>query len=653
MTRALLLALAGIAAGSSVEKTRPVVTVVNLLKKMQKELEGEKSTDNHTFERMQCWCKKEIPDAQKGIEENDTCVKQETALSAELAGKAAKLEEEIVQTAAEIAEETESLDEARNLRNKASNTFAKVSQELSSNIGALENAIDVLAKHERPTQSFLQLDEQKPLLDLAALLSTQLNRVTVSATDRKVLESFVQQPSMGAYESQSGQIFGILQNMLDTFRSDLSDEEKKEAEDKVSFEKMELIKQKTIQDLKKKKTRKTGELAKTKKDYAASQANFEACTNLLGSERQRFEDTKQTCEENIREYQDRSETRNSEIEAVGKALEFLDGDEARDLFNSAFGFLQLSSKQQVLADNAMNELLRVGKEMKSPQMLILAQKIKGKAFVKVIRAVDELVAEIKATIKKDIEKKDSCIKSINSMKVKLQELNTTRNALASEDPLGQIPRLEEKIDHLGNMIKKGQEKVADSKQALNEAAANRKDQNALYQKTVTENNASVNVLEKAKSVLSSVFAKKALLQQEPGNFGKYKKNAAGGTVIEMINNIIKQSKQTVEEMIADENKLQESYEKLVETTNTEIDNTNQQIDEWQINQAQTNEDLETAREDLKATLTEIQGIEMNLEARQEDCAFLLTNFELRERHMRDEISALLDAKQKLENLQSA
>merc|ERR1719162_1672458 len=168
---------------------------------------------------------------------------------------------------------------------------------------------------------------------------------------------------------------------------------------------------------------------------------------------------------------------------------------------------------------------------------------------------------------------------MNDMQLKLKDLNETRNALASEDPLGQVPRLEDQIEHLKKMIQEGNDNIDEAKESLNQAAHERKELNALFQRTVSEQRSSQQVLTKAKEVLESVFAKKSFIQAEPAATKQYKQNSGGSNVIEMINNIIKQSVQLVEKSIVDENKLQVVYQGLVMSTNEEIEKTQAQVDE--------------------------------------------------------------------------
>ncbi len=68
----------------------------------------------------------------------------------------------------------------------------------------------------------------------------------ITPSQRRNLEQFIQQPSFGAYQSQSGEIFGILNNMKDEFTSDLKEERDMEAQSVETYAKGKQIKEETI-----------------------------------------------------------------------------------------------------------------------------------------------------------------------------------------------------------------------------------------------------------------------------------------------------------------------------------------------------------------------------------------------------------------------
>merc|ERR1719158_536972 len=94
---------------------------------------------------------------------------------------------------------------------------------MMQSIQALKNAVVVLSKHH----SELQLDSVKQLIQHH--LSAKVLTGTISPTQHKTLTAFLQQPAgFQSYAPASGQIFGILKQMKETFESNLSQSQKDE-----------------------------------------------------------------------------------------------------------------------------------------------------------------------------------------------------------------------------------------------------------------------------------------------------------------------------------------------------------------------------------------------------------------------------------------
>merc|ERR1719265_995718 len=59
---------------------------------------------------------------------------------------------------------------------------------------------------------------------------------------RRTLTSFIQAPFTGAYQSQSGEIVGILKNMRDTFKANLADSRQAESTSQEDYDKFSKVK---------------------------------------------------------------------------------------------------------------------------------------------------------------------------------------------------------------------------------------------------------------------------------------------------------------------------------------------------------------------------------------------------------------------------
>merc|ERR1719321_439022 len=88
---------------------------------------------------------------------------------------------------------------------------------------------------------------------------------------------------------------------------------------------------------------KTQELATTDEKNAQSKESLEDTRNTLAADTKFLANLKEQCSNMDQEYEERTKTRQGEIEACSKALSFLASDEAHELFSKSLGFVQVSS----------------------------------------------------------------------------------------------------------------------------------------------------------------------------------------------------------------------------------------------------------------------------------------------------------------------
>merc|ERR1712193_528404 len=91
------------------------------------------------------------------------------------------------------------------------------------------------------------------------------------------------------------------------------------------------------------------ELASTDEKNAEDKEMKEDTEASLAADQAFMEDLKSRCASMDKEFEERTKGRQLEIEAVSKALAFLNSDEAHDLFTRTFNpsFLQIQTRVQV------------------------------------------------------------------------------------------------------------------------------------------------------------------------------------------------------------------------------------------------------------------------------------------------------------------
>merc|ERR1719197_2412902 len=183
--------------------------------------------------KVACWCETNDKEKTAAIEEAEARITELTSSIEELTAQSSRLNTEIKNLEAEIAKNTEALEKATAIRQKELAEFNAEEKDMLQSIGALKSAITVLSKHH---SAFAQVPTES-LLDIAVTLKFQLHKHkdllkgVITPSQRKAVSAFVQAPGdyfdaeptfKQSYAPQSGQIFGILKQMKETFETNLS-----------------------------------------------------------------------------------------------------------------------------------------------------------------------------------------------------------------------------------------------------------------------------------------------------------------------------------------------------------------------------------------------------------------------------------------------
>jgi len=172
---------------------------------------------------MACWCETNDKEKTKSIADAEARISDLTTKIEELTANSARLNTEIKNLEKEVAGNQNALDKATAIRQKQLAEFNGEEKDLLESISALKSAVTVLGKHN----SLIQMPRasvQNAMKKHASLLQGVLTH-----TERRAVAAFLQAPaSAGSYAPQSGEIFGILNQMKETFETNLASSQKEE-----------------------------------------------------------------------------------------------------------------------------------------------------------------------------------------------------------------------------------------------------------------------------------------------------------------------------------------------------------------------------------------------------------------------------------------
>jgi len=667
-------------------KNRPVSKVITLLQDMQDQLKQEAEEDEEIYEKMACWCEtndkektKAIADAEARISDLNTAIESLTASSA-------RLNTEIEGLKKEVEQNQKALDTATAIRTKQLAEFNEEEKDMLQSISALKSAIVVLSKHHGG--AFVQGAAMQIVATLQHELTkhADLLKGVLTHRQRKAIETLVQNPDendlltkdyfgdeeavktkshlalsaktakgkAAPYQAQSGEIFGILKQMKETFESNLSQSQKDEIANAKAYEDLKAAKEEEIAAGQEQIELKTQELATTDGKLAQSKQDLEDVQEGLSADEKFLMNLKEKCQMTDQEWEERQKERNLEIAAVAKALAVLSSDDARDLFTKTFNpaLVQVKQSNKVKSiEMAAKVLSDAAKKLHSPQLSAMAVKVKLDAFTKVKKAIDDMIDQLMKDKEDEINHRDTCIEEINT---NIRETETTSRD--KKDLEAKLEDLKMQIDELAKSIETLKGEIAEMKQQLKRAGEDREKENKEFQSIVADQRATQKLLKQALEVLKSFYEPEASFAQKkdskqqkagpapPPGFNDYEKSGAASGVMGLISTIINDAKAMEAESIASEEDAQKAYEMFVQDSNTSIEEKQKAIVNKDELKAET-EQVKTEKEaDLEETMKTLEQLSETNADLHKDCDFAMKNFDIRQTARDEEIEALKQAK---------
>merc|ERR1719159_2255074 len=134
----------------------------------------------------------------------------------------------------------------------------------------------------------------------------------------------------------------------------------------------------------------------------------------------------------------------------------------------------------------------MGQRFKNPAMVAMATAIRLNSFTRVKKAIDDMVEELLKEKKDEIKHRDMCIKNLNT-----NELTTESTERDKSDTETTIEDLTGTIKGLKNEIATLTAEIEELKAQLEQAAKDRDAENAEFQATVADQQATQKLVGKA------------------------------------------------------------------------------------------------------------------------------------------------------------
>lgn len=644
-------------------KNRPVSKVIALLKDMLKQLEKEATDDEEIYDKMACWCQTNDREKNKAISDAEVKIEQLTTRIEELVATGARLDVEVKNHVKEVAAHQDSLKKATAIRTKQMAEFNAEEKDLLESVSALKAAVTVLSKHHGG--NLLQTPRAHVLGVLASLQNEMkkhsvLLQSVLTPRERRKIATFVQstqdyvdsQPTFKqSYAPQSGEIFGILKEMQESFEANLSDSQKEELVNQKAYQELKSAKEEEIAAGQAQIDSKSAELADTDEKQAQAKQDAKDTRATLSADEQFLMNLKETCQMTDKEWEERQKTRQLEMQAVSQAVAVLSSDDARDLvtrtFNPAFFQIGNSNSRQTAASRVIRA---AAAKALNPRLATLAIQVKLDGFERVKKAIDDMVVQLLKEKEDESKHKDFCVDEFN-----MNEQQTEKKVREKKDLDAKMEDLNLSVKQLTEEVEAHTAEIAEMQVQLKRAGEDRENQNKEFQTTIADQRETQEMLKRAHGMLADFYRKAktapALAQKAepagpppPEGFKSYKNNAASGGVLSLLEQIINDAKAMETEAIRSEEDAQKAYEDFVKETNRVVEAGNKAIvGRSQLKAQREVEQVET-KESKESAVLELEQLSNYNAQLHQSCDFVLKNFDLRQTARDEEVEALRQAK---------
>merc|ERR1719324_998795 len=540
----LLCATPGAAVEEAIEKgdaagpPTPTSRVVSLLQGLSKEIAEEGKKEEDLYEAFVCWGNKVISEKTKSIASAQARIDELEAYLDDVKSGRVEFTTEREDLEAQIAELNAKIKLLVETRASEKKDYEAARAEVKEAIAALEKALEVMREGTAFMQRGSLLSIRAELgesseqhaadstaLDHAVALATRylskgdavfLQRVLLGEVPKADWKKLNRKATFKAkYHSRSGKIIKLLEQLLAQFKD-------AKAEGKAKEEKAAQIFSKLHDSLESQLTMNMNALDDMAAEAGAQGLTLEQCEAEIEALQKQVElDTKWIAQTQGQlndmkaEYKDRKALRAGELEAIGKAIATLHSDDARDTFRQSYesqGYLQKSKRGVLLLQTSQTSMARkgAGEALRSAarksgdrRLLALAMRTaldQTGHFDEVIKAIDEMVASLKAEGKDDLETKEECEKTRQK---KTRE--SILDAREIDELTDTISKLLAEIAELKAEIKEKEEQLAQLHKEMDEAALNRKLEHTEYKKAKAMDEAALALIIKAKDTLENFY----------------------------------------------------------------------------------------------------------------------------------------------------
>lgn len=537
----------------------PLSKVFELMDELTAKIKNEGVAEAKAYKEYFDWCDDTSKNAQFEIKTATSEKEELEATIGELASSISSSTSKIEELSAAIASDTAELKDATAIREKEVAEFQKAEGELVDTVDTLERAVAILEREmAKSPGSFAQIDTSNTKM-LAQALGAVVEAAAFSGHDKNKLMALIQSkdddedsdldmgaPAAAAYESKSGSIVDVLEDMKDKADSELDELRKAEGSAKHNFNMLKQSLEDQISadgtDLDQEKSSKAG----AEEGKATAEGDLVITTKELADVTAELATASANCMQTAADHEATVAARNEELGVIAQARKII-AEATGGAESQTYSLLQISSRSDLKKSEVITVIKNLARTHHSAALAQLASRVDAvvryggaggeDVFAKIKGLVSDMIAKLEKEAEEDATEKAYCDEEMAKTEAKKGEL---------EDD---ISKLSAKIDKAAATSAKRKEEVKELQAELASLAKEqaqldsiRSEEHSDYSTAKAELEAGINGVQKALGVLRDYYGAASFVQgdfssmmQQPAMPEKHAAaGGAGGSIINLL-----------------------------------------------------------------------------------------------------------------------
>merc|ERR1719174_260572 len=390
---------------------------------------------------------------------------------------------------------------------RAVDLLAAVGADQTESVGADHEQLMAAGATEAAKAGFMTKGTKMSKLSGDMKEALRAASVFLTGQQRNQVTAFVQAP--GNYNSQSGEIVGVLKNMLDTFKSNLESAIAAEEKAQKEYDDLMAVKEAEFEEMKKAHGSKKKTIGDNAETISTKDSELATVSDELATDQEFLGDLTTRCAEKKKEFEHRTMLRANEEAAIAQGISILNSDAAFATFDKAGvqSFVQLKQdKEKAVRGKVLKELLSAGRKTHSMKLARIASALAAfNPFAKVLEMIRNTITLIEEEEKTDVQKKDWCRTPEQTGEQDVNEQNQADKETDMSTLEGNIGQLQISIDDTKENIRLATEDLNMNRETQTTTTTTRKDENALFHEELKNSQDVQAILAKAIEVLTKYY----------------------------------------------------------------------------------------------------------------------------------------------------